>query len=227
MGLYITTVTYHSIKAKIDGLDPDYSRSNRKAQWYLDGELKFTRSIPAKVEETSEVTFSGLNPGSRYVVRADIYVPANGEDPAYTVKIGSETVKTKKKPVALWNWSKSNGEASASQTRSAYNAVSNHGSLRNFSYLVWNDLAAKVNEQMAFAGGVWSNKYCSYNETLMSENDKWLTAERFNSLRFQVGSHVATDILDKKRGDQVEGAFFTRITDCLNEWITQTAGEDE
>ena len=63
MGLYITTVTYNSIKAKIDGLDPDYSRSNRKAQWYLDGELKFTRSIPAKVEETSEVTFSSLKQG--------------------------------------------------------------------------------------------------------------------------------------------------------------------
>jgi hypothetical protein len=63
--------------------------------------------------------------------------------------------------------------------------------------------------------------YGSYDDTKMTtDGDYTLTAKKFNSLRYNIGSRkVSTGITEKKRGDPVLGSYFITLTDCINDWI--------
>lgn len=121
--------------------------------------------------------------------------------------------------MSLWSWYASNGYATASQITAAYNAITNKGAVSNFSYLVWNDLVNKVNETVESDGSSWNSRYTTYNGTLMNSSNKTLTAQMFNSLRYNIGLHVSTGISEVSRGDPVYGHYFITLTDCLNQWI--------
>lgn len=140
--------------------------------------------------------------------------------PGWTITVELDTtVETDAPAVEPWSWSNSNGSASASQTRAAYSAIQNNGSLDNFSYLVWNDMVDKVKEVLDATGDSWNNRYASYSATKMSSSDKRLTAARFNSLRHNIGTHYSTGITDVYRGDTIYGWYFTTLANCLNSWI--------
>ena len=125
--------------------------------------------------------------------------------------------------VAYWSWTSSNGSASSAQTKIAYNAIRSHGPVENFSYLVWNDLVDKINEVKQYAGYEWNAYFDLYENTLMSEDDRKLTALRFNSARYNIGIHVSTGIEQVYRGDDVIGDYFITIADCINEFIDSLA----
>lgn len=123
------------------------------------------------------------------------------------------------KQIDLWNWSVSNGDATASQTSVAYTAITNHGAVSAFSYLVWNDLVNKVNDIKVETGYSWNTKYLSLSNTLMTASSKTLTAARFNSLRYNIGIHESTGLNEVYTGDEVYGWYFTALTGALNTWI--------
>lgn len=121
--------------------------------------------------------------------------------------------------IAPWDWRMSNGLASAEATIKAYNAVTSNGSLLDFSYLVWNDMVDKVKAILDHKGYSWATTFATYSETKMSSSDKNLTAKRFNSLRFNIGSHYSTGIETVDPGDTVYGWYFTKLTECMNHMI--------
>ena len=115
----------------------------------------------------------------------------------------------------LWDWFQSNGQASAYQTSSAYEAATGRGKVSDFSYLVWNDLCDKVLAVRQSKGGSWDGRYLSLQATKMSANSKELTAARFNSLRYNVYSGYP----EVSRGDPVYGDYFIDLTNAVNRGI--------
>lgn len=84
--------------------------------------------------------------------------------------------------INLWNWGNSNGAASAEQTKTAYDTLTNKGLTANFSYLVWNDLVKTLVSILSSIGKEWTASYASAEDTLMSAENKNLTSTRFNAV---------------------------------------------
>lgn len=154
-----------------------------------------------------------LDKGVPYYVRAFI-VNSYGEL-SYT----SSWMKITTPSVLGWDWNKSNGSATATQTKKAYTAITSNGYVSDFSYKVWNDMVDKTKEALDACGENWDSTYATYANTKMSSSDKVLTAKKFNSLRYNIGSHKATGITDKSKDEYVYGEYFTILTDKLNAWI--------
>ena len=140
------------------------------------------------------------------------------DDAPYSLRDSIE-IKIKSKKPPLWSWTSSNGSATASQTQDAYNALIGKDVVTKFSYLVWNDMVNKVKAMLDSIGESWNSSYATYENTLMTSSDKTLTATKFNSLRFNIGSHSSTGITDKYTGDDVYGSYFTTLANHLNIWI--------
>lgn len=121
--------------------------------------------------------------------------------------------------VAKWDWTLSNGEASAEKTLAAHTAITGGGDVTDFSFLVWNDMCAKVAAILAVAGLTWDEKFATYNNTKMSKDDRTLTAARFNSLRYNIGSRQPTGIQDVSPEQDVLGRYFTTLASSINDWI--------
>lgn len=149
------------------------------------------------------------------------------------------TITPPEKPaVTAWSWDTSNGSATVMQTSDAYIAVTNKGYTSDFSYKVWNDLVDKVKDVADYGDGWYTTTYngdttyLSYDDTLMTSDDKNITAARFNALKFNIGSRngskytdssgniqSGTGISDVSRGDVIYGWYFTRLTESLNNVI--------
>lgn len=122
--------------------------------------------------------------------------------------------------ISKWNWNGSNGSATATSTSAAYNSLHTGGNVADFSYVVWNDMCDKVQEILNYIGTTWSTYYgLTLVQTKMSSSDKTLTAARFNSLRYNVGSRYTTNIQEVKKGDTVYASYFTTLATKINEWI--------
>lgn len=124
--------------------------------------------------------------------------------------------------IGKWSWDVSNGESTDEQTRKAYTAIKNEGHFGDFSYRVWNDMCKKVNDILYATGEQWDSRYATYASTKMSSSDKILTAQRFNSLRYNIGSHYGTGITEVKQGDTVKGEYFITLANSINGWIEQS-----
>lgn len=170
--------------------------------------------------ETSNlsVTINGLIPGTEYAFN---YYGKNtyGTGPYMPYPVYATT----NAKIDYWSWDTSNGNASPLQTGNAYKAISNHGMLSDFSYLVWNDLVHKVSEILNESGTSWSSMYASLSETLMSASDKEMTAKRFNALRQNIGAHVSggTGISEVSPGDIIYGSSFIVLANKINDWIDE------
>ncbi len=164
---------------------------------------------------TTSRFYENLSPNTKYYVYCSY--SSNGSTADDTL---SDYIYTQELSVDLWDWESSNGSATASQTLKAYNAVTNKGNVSDFSYKVWNDMCYKVYEIRSTLGAwAWDTQYLSYDDTLMSSADKVLTAKRFNSLKYNIGSLYSTGISDVSTGDKVYGSYFTTLMDVVNEWI--------
>lgn len=123
--------------------------------------------------------------------------------------------------VDAWSWTTSNGSASATLTRNAYNAVTGKTAVTNFSYLVWNDMVDKVKEICDALGYGWDSSYATYSNTRMTSSNKTLTAVKFNSLRYNIGKWYSTGISEVSPGDEVLGSYFTTLATRINSWIAR------
>lgn len=162
------------------------------------------------------VTISGLTPGTEYAINYR-GVNSAGNNSYMSTPLYVTTLSSVKK----WNWGLSNGNASANATTTAYYAVTGKGLTSDFSYLVWNDMVDKVQEILTAKDLSWNSSFLSISATKMSSWDKTLTADRFNSLRYNIGLHYSTGINTVSKGDTVYGWYFTTLTNCMNNWIDQ------
>lgn len=213
--IQITSTTESTISARMTGLDTSWNEGTRTVYWYIDGVMDGTSTLPNGVSSGGSYTFRGLEPSTDYEIQAEVKA-ATGLDIWF-----SETARTDDPEIQVdpWSWTSSNGSASSAQTQRAYDALFDHGYLSDFSYLVWNDLCDKVQEVLDATGDSWDSEYASYNATRMSSNNRQLTARRFNSLRFNIGSHESTGIQEVSKGDTVYGWYFTTLANSLNRWI--------
>lgn len=189
-----------------------------------------------------------LFPGGTYRIRVTAFVPtSDGGETLWAVYYIDEegnleteayiTIPEHYIPeVEYWSWDISNGNASEEQTLKAYNAIKPYGATidrdtRNFSFLVWNDIVQKVVDLgLAIKGDYfdWDKTFVNYAGTKMRERDTTLTAERFNSLlynielfgkRLGVGT-IPTDIpYPVETGDIVLGEYFLTLTNYINDCI--------
>lgn len=132
-----------------------------------------------------------------------------------------------------WSWDTSNGSADDDTTVLAYEAVTGNGSTYDFSHLVWNDLCDKIAEIQNYdKGSPWATDGpggLDLDATRMDpddETDRILTADRFNSMKYNLGrcySTVSTEYPEGipvvEKGDPVQGSYFTVIADKINEWL--------
>lgn len=186
-------------------------------------------SEATKYSTATSKTYSGLAPGTTYIVYMSYSRSTTGEGNYDSDSITTDEVSG----VTPWSWNASNGTASAVQTRTAYNAVSNYGPISDFSYLVWNDMVAKVAEMRNRANQkpVWNTKYLTQASTSMSntESGRTMTAARYNSLRYNIGLYygfnevpsgelIDLDSVTKEKvpGDPVIGSDFIDLMTCLN-----------
>lgn len=207
----ITNYTDTSVTIKVTGI-----KSGQEIRFYVRKDPDPGYGAVDKTYTASATymtrTLSGLSPETNYACNVKL------DD---TTWIGTQYFTTEESSVSVeeWSWNSSNGSASATQTKSAYNAITNKGTTDGFSYLVWNDMVDKVYEILDAIGGSWNSKYASYSATKMSSTDKSLTAKRFNSLRYNIGLHYSTEIDEVYRGDTVYGRYFTMLSNCINSWI--------
>lgn len=76
---YSTTET--TIYVKLTSLDTSYAGGTRRVYWYLDDVYYTDMSISNGVSNAAGYTFTGLSPGTRYLI--ECYVYANGSQLAY------------------------------------------------------------------------------------------------------------------------------------------------
>jgi hypothetical protein len=210
-----------SISVRLAGLDTTYDGNIITVNWKAGTGISNLRSygtmtLSNKISQSGSFTFSGLSPSTKYHIRAT--VSASGCGQSYDFDEDFWTEDPPQPQVEKWDW------FSSDERRNAYYAVTGKGNTTDFSYLVWNDMCAKVREIREAVGniGSWDTAnglYLSYNNTLMSWSDKTLTAARFNSLKYQIGSQYGTGISDVSRGDTVYGHYFTTLTSRMNGWI--------
>lgn len=130
--------------------------------------------------------------------------------------------------VELWNWNTQNGperNATTAQVQAAWSALYNGGSysggyVSNFSYLVWNDLCAKLNEVITRSGRQWQASTATLANTKMTANDRTMTAVRFNAVRDQLNQlGQTTGVPSVFSGDRVMAVYFVSIATCINQAI--------
>jgi hypothetical protein len=152
-------------------------------------------------------TFSGLNENTMYRV----YLSWS------TTTTGQGNYDFLYRSTGIWSWHSSNGNATSTQTRNAYSAVTNSGMTKEFSYIVWNDMVGMLGDEILNSlGYYWNNKYASLASTRMTSTSRILTAARFNSFRYNVGLYESTGISEVASGDTVYGWYFTTLINCMN-----------
>lgn len=211
----VTGTSETSITVKVSGLSTTY-KYNRDFYWDLDGDnVDSTLTVSNTVTEVS-YTFKNLSPGTSYTLSVRIHQGGTTAEIA-SFDVDGETDDESTPTPDSWSWTSSNGSASAAQTKKAYTAVTSKGKITDFSYLVWNDMCAKVLEMREYYGYSWRTDYLSYSNTRMSSSNKNMTAARFNSLRVNVGSLISTGISEVSSGDIIYGSYFTTLMSKVNQ----------
>lgn len=237
MGISIQSTSTTSVTLFLTGLDTSWTNGTRTAYWYLGSpnggtptenayHKSKTASISDGVSSGGQVTFTGLEPDTDYGVYCAVY-----HDSTF-LKSWQGYVSTDKEnsgggsatSIVVWSWSESNGSASKEQTIKAYNATSVKGAVSDFSHLVWNDMVDKCKEILDAINSSWDSRYASYTNTKMTTSDRVLTAERFNSLRYNIGSHYSTGIEEVAKGDIVYGGKVRSLGNFLIMWINELQG---
>ncbi len=136
--------------------------------------------------------------------------------------------------VAKWRWDISNGNASAAQTQTAYQALTvagdvGKGPTRNFSVIVWNDIVDKVIEQRQSWGDIdWTKAApATKGQTYLIPGEQ-MTAKIFNAVVANMppihpwGWEATLGRKEIQKGDVCYGAYFLYLLEGLNHWIDLT-----
>lgn len=219
----ITSTSFDSIRARLVDLDTNWANGTRECYWYIStGGYADPDSDPYDEycelddgdEQSPRVTFSGLDMDTKYYIVCDVW----RTDTYRRITTFKKTATTD--TIELWDWE----ETSARQK--AYDAITSRGKLTDFSYTVWNEMVDKVLDLKDVTGKSWytTNEntgatYLTSSKTKMTSSDKLMTADRFNSLKFQIGNAVGTGLNDVSPGDKILGEYFILLADKINAWI--------
>lgn len=173
---------------------------------------------PTATSSVMVFEFGGLSPNTNYAVNVRS-VPAGGT--LHNAPwIGTRYFTTDPESnVDEWDWTISNGSATAAQTQLAYAAITGNGPLTDFSYLVWNDMVNKTYEVVADRNGEWNTTYGTLAETLMSATDKHMTARRFNAIVWNLAQYKTPSVTRKNQGDPMLGSYFIELANSINNTI--------
>lgn len=221
----VSSVSKVRISTQLTGMQTvNYTRL---FEFYIDDVLDGSRSLSGSTTSTTwtygDEDYGPLEPGTTYSLKVIVYKEEEGREIAKFTTRG-----TTKSNVEPWTWDDCQtiggdvGEAADIETMSAYSAITKQMETTEFSYKVWNDLCAKTREvRTARGSSSWRSDFLSYSDTLMSSSDKILTAERFNSLRINIGSmqDVSSIPYPVVKGGEVYGSYFTTLTNALNDEI--------
>ena len=83
--------------------------------------------------------------------------------------------------IIRWNWAKSNGVATATETQQSYNALLNKAGTHNFSHKVWNDIVNKVHELVIYCGYLWISQNGNKSDSQMDPGSPFY-AKKFNDV---------------------------------------------
>lgn len=227
--IVVSNITSTSITLYVNDLDTTYDRADRYIKWriYPSTTVVATSYLGANVSSGGTATITGLSPNTTYQISAEIFW-TDGSTGEWYSKIqlsdGITTTNSTGTIPSKFSWTKSNGTATATQTATAYTAVTTNGYTTDFSYLVWNDIVEKVNEIITYLDGDWLTKYASLANTKMTSTDKDMTAVRYNSLLYNIWAYCITDIsafnsLKQNKEDDVLGSYFTNIVTYINNTI--------
>ena len=87
-----------------------------------------------------------------------------------------------------FDWTTSNGSATAEQTILGYQQLMNNGYTLLFSHLIWNDIVNKIKDIYDIIGYDWDTTYATYEECVMSlPGHAVMTAAIFNSVADNIG----------------------------------------
>ena len=184
-------------------------------------------------------TFTGLGPSTEYAVNVQ-YSPSG--EPNSGTWVGKQLVWTEEEDtptVNRWNWYGTNetsisdhrNPASSTETQLAYSALTSKGPVSDFNHRVWNDMCFKCREVLAAKGfgreGL--NGWRDYNgldfeDTLMHTGNTEMTADRFNALRYNIGSRIVVDwefdwSIDIQPGKPIKGSYFIDLARKLNQFV--------
>lgn len=175
-------------------------------------------TLPTATGSVMIFNYGGLSPETTYAVNVRS-VPAGGT--LHNAPwIGTRYFTTEAESnVDEWEWTISNGSATAAQTQLAYAAITGNGPLTNFSYLVWNDMVNKAYEVIAGRGGTWNADYGTLAETLMTATDKAMTARRFNAIVWNLAQFKTPSVTRKNQGDPMLGSYFIELANSINNTI--------
>lgn len=220
----VSSKTANSVTLWVSSLDTSWTNGTRTAYWYLGTPNSGyyldskTATIADGVSSGGSVTFSGLSANTQYSIYCEIY---HGSTLLATLE-GLVTTSASgggSGDITKWDWNTSNGTATSEETQEAYRAAVQGLYVSYFSHNVWNDMVNKVKAILGYIGTSWDSSYESYYDTLMTESDRTLTASRFNSLRYNIGSHYSTGMKDVNSGDEVDGDYFKVLAQVINFWI--------
>lgn len=167
------TMQHRSITAVVDSLNEEHKKG-RTFKWYLDKTLLKTEVVMDEIE-SRECTFYYVPYISTHTVSVTI-LDAKGEEEYDSL---STTVTDSLK---LWDWTKSNGIATAEQTQTSYTSATTQGLAANFSYKVWDDLVDTASDVVILSEKSWNAKYAKVADTKMGAANEALTEKRFNSI---------------------------------------------
>lgn len=168
-------------------------------------------------------TISNLAPDTDYLV--NVGTSLTGNQP--WTWIGAQSFTTNAEgEVDDWDWTISNGSATAAQTQFAYTIFVSAGAnvierwdLKEISYLVWNDMVNKTYEVVADRNGEWNTDYGTIAETLMTATDKHMTARRFNAIVWNLAQYKTPSVTRKNQGDPMLGSYFIELANSINNTI--------
>lgn len=230
------------ITVKFTGGDANYPDTrHRVIRVYLDGS-KYGGSYESKElggsTSTFTVTFTNLDPDTLYEWEAQLgYYNTNADQNNHTptwldlwCSGDFITLPAVGGSVTPWSWTQSNGEATAAMTKNALAMLGDPDDdcdwipADNFSHYVWNDLVAKAEETIYAAGAQWYTSDRNGNTYLSARDcrvNKWdtLSAEIYNSVRFNLGSIITTGVNPVSTGDIILGSHFKALTNTINKII--------
>ena len=147
--------------------------------------------------------FTNLTPNTQYFI--EIKVGGSGYEDSDWTGYYATTLFAEN-----WQWTVSE--------RTAFN---NNGETTALTYTRWNAFIDKIYATFLndWRTSATDGAVLSYASTKMTSADKRLTADRFNSVRYNIDSRIATNISRVYTGNQVLGSYFIILETKLNQWI--------
>lgn len=213
-------VSMGAIKTKASGNSITVSLSEHETYGFPDVyvislfyESNTEASDTRTVTEPSEIVFSDLGDGKWKVyvsAFAGVKQPCifNDDYSGTITEIFMRTLTIKSAKAWEWSW-----------TAEEYNALINKGAVSALTRSRMNELkeAVKLMISEKLSASPDYDTYIQMADKFDFSDDGTLTAEKFNGIRFCIGSVNATEITDKAKGEAVLGEYFITLAVNLNE----------